>query len=288
MVSELICPLLSRRPASEPGLSLTLEIIVDYSSLAVTFAILIAASIKDLETREVSNTMWMVYAPLSLLLFIGRIVASPANFPIFLVSALATIVVSFLLFQFGVMGGADSKAFMCIGMALPVAPGILTALWQPPLFFYPFPIAVLVNSFLLSMGLAVIILARNLMRGVSSRGLFRGFEKESIIRKFMMLFTSYKTSFNMLESRVYLYPAEQVEVTESRPQRRFRFVANAEEDREKLVAGLQGYKDTGLFADGVWVTPGLPHLVFVTASLGVVLVLGDLLMMVFFRLVGFS
>jgi len=268
-------------------LSLTLDIIIDYASVAVTFAVLIAASISDMETREVSNRTWLVYGPVALGLFAAHIVASPVDLPIFLVSALATIVVSFLLFQFGVMGGADSKAFMCIGLALPVAPSIVTALWQPPLFFYPFPISILVNSFLLSMGLAVVILARNLFRGFSARGLFHGFEKESIVRKMMILFTSYKTSFSRLESEVYLYPAEQVEVSESVPRRRFRLVANAEEDRDKLVAGLQDYRETGLFSDGVWVTPGLPHLVFVTASLGVVLVLGDLMMMVFFRLVGF-
>src|SRR6266581_5450188 len=186
---------------------------VDYASVAVTFGVLIAASISDMETRAVSNRTWMVYGPVALGLFAARIVPSPVDLPIFLVSALATIVVSFLLFQFGVMGGADSKAFMCIGLALPVAPSIITALWQPPFFFYPFPIAILANSFLRSMALAVFILIRNVMRGVSARGLFRGFERESILRKFMILITSYKTSFNMLESRIYLFPVEQVEVT---------------------------------------------------------------------------
>jgi len=270
-------------------LTLTFAVIVDYCSIVLTFLVLIAASISDLKTREVSNTTWMIYGPLALALFVARILATPADLPIFLVSSLATIVVSFLLFQFGVMGGADSKAFMCIGLALPVAPSIVTALWQPPFFFYPFPIAILVNSFLLSMAMAVVILFRNIFRGVSARGLFRGFERESIVRKLMILFSSYKTSFSKLESEVYLYPAEQVEVSESEPspRRRFRLVANAEEDRDKLVAGLSGYKESGLYRDGVWVTPGLPHLVFVTASLGVVLVLGDLMMMVFFRLVGF-
>ena len=269
-------------------MSSAVQVGIEWGSLALSFAALIAASISDLKTREVSNRVWLVYGPLALVLFIVRIVVSPVDSPIFLVSALATIVVAFLLFQFGVMGGADSKAFMCIGLALPVAPGILTALWQPSLYFYPFPIAVLVNSFLLSMALAAFILIRNVMRGVSARGLFRGFEKESVLRKFMILITSYKTSFNMLESRIYLFPAEQVEVTESEPVRHFRLVANAEEDREKLISGLEGYKAQGLFADGVWVTPGLPHLVFVTASLGVVLILGDLLMLAFFKLVGVS
>src|SRR5260370_5161634 len=93
-----------------------------------------------METREVSNRTWLVYGPVALGLFAARIVASPVDLPIFLVSALATIVVSFLLFQFGVVGGADSKAFICIWLPLPVAPRIITALLQPPFFFHPFPI----------------------------------------------------------------------------------------------------------------------------------------------------
>jgi archaeal preflagellin peptidase FlaK len=261
---------------------------IEWASLAVSFGVLIAASISDMKTREVSDRVWMIYGPIGLILFIARIIYSPVDAPIFLVSAIATIVVAFLLFQFGVMGGADTKALMCIGLALPVEPGVIASFWQPPFVFYPFPIAILVNSFLLSVALAVFIFARNLVRGVSANGLFRGFERESVIRKLVMLLTSYKTSFNALQSRVYLYPAEQVQVTESIPTRQFRLVSNAEEDRQKLISGLEGYKEQGLYSDGVWVTPGLPHLVFVTASLGVVLLLGDLLMMVFFRIVGYA
>ena len=104
----------------------------------------------------------------------------------------------------------------------------------------------------------------------------------------MILFTSYKTSFNILESRTYLYPAEQVELADSKPVRRLRLVSSAEEDREKLVSSLESYKSQGLFSDGIWVTPGLPHLVFITSSLLMVLLVGDLLMWVFFKMVGYS
>ena len=269
-------------------MSSTTLAIIDWASLGVSLAALIVASISDLKTREVSDKVWLAYGPVALVLFIARIIEVPIDAPIFAVSAIATVVVAFLLFQFGVMGGADSKALMCIGLALPVPPGGVSALWQPSLVLYPFPIAVLVNSFLLSIGMAAFILVKNLMQGASAKGLFRGFEKESILRKLMILFTSYKTSFNMLESRVYLFPAEQVEVSESKPIRHFRIVSNAEEDREKLISKLEEYKDTGLYSDGVWVTPGLPHLVFVTASLGIVLVIGDLLMWMFFKIVGGS
>src|SRR6266566_4881317 len=92
--------------------------------------------------------------PLSLDLAL-RIIFAPDALPILAISAGATILVAFLLFQFSVMGGADSKALMCLGLALPVSPSFLAPFWQPPFVFYPFPIAILVNSFLLSIGSAV-------------------------------------------------------------------------------------------------------------------------------------
>ena len=197
--------------------------------------------------------------------------------------------VAFLLFQFGAMGGADSKALMCVALALPVAPAFLSPLWQAPLVFYPFPIAILVNSFLLSISMMFILLGKNVLsRSSAGKGLFQGFEKESILRKALVLLTSYKTSFNVLQSSTHLYPAEQVAVVDSRPVRQLHLVSSVDEERDKLVAGLQGYKDQGLFSDGVWVTPGLPHLVFMTASLIVTVVVGDLLMWLFFRAVGVS
>src|SRR2546422_685004 len=262
---------------------------IDLAALIVSLGVLIAASLSDLKTREVSNRFWIIYAPVAAALFLARIVLIPEAAVIFLVSAIATIVVAFLLFQFGAMGGADSKALMCIALALPVAPAFLSPLWQGPLTFYPFPIAILVNSFLLSISMMFILLGKNILsRSSAKKSLFQGFERESILRKALVLLTSYKTSFNALQSSTHLYPAEQVAVVDSRPVRQLHLVSSVEEERDKLVAGLQGYKDQGLFSDGVWVTPGLPHLVFMTASLVITVVIGDLLMWLFFRAVGVS
>jgi preflagellin peptidase FlaK len=262
---------------------------IDLAALIVSLGVLIVASLSDLKTREVSNRFWIIYAPVAAVLFLARIVFAPDAAVILLVSAGATIVVAFLLFQFGAMGGADSKALMCIALAIPVAPTFLSPLWQAPLVFYPFPIAILVNSFLLSISMMFVLLGKNLIsRSPASKGLFQGFEKESILRKALVLLTSYKTSFNALQSSTYLYPAEQVAVVDSRPVRQLHLVSSVDEERDKLVAGLQGYKDQGLFSDGVWVTPGLPHLVFMTASLVITVVIGDLLMWLFFRAVGVS
>ncbi len=265
---------------------------IEVASLLVRVGALLAASISDFKAREVPNKVWIGYGPPALLLFIARIVLSPTPWDtalLLLVSSLATLVVAFLLFQFGAMGGADSKALMCLGLALPVPPSVFPAFWQPPITLYPFPIGVLANSFLLSIASGFFILGRNLLRGVvGGQGLFRGFERDSILRKLMILFTSYKTSFNVLESRTFLFPAEQVEVTGSTPVRHLRLVSSAEEDRQKLLSTLESYKSEGLFSDGVWVTPGLPHLVFLTSSLLMLLLGGDLLLWVFFKIVGYS
>jgi archaeal preflagellin peptidase FlaK len=262
--------------------------LLDLVALFLTVGVLIGASLSDLKTREISNTFWLVYGPAAALIFSLRIFFSPDTIPVLLVSCGATIVVAFLLFQFGVMGGADSKALMCLALALPVAPSFLTPFWQPPFVFYPFPIAILVNSFLLSIGSSVFLLGRNLFqRAAIGKRLFQGFERESILRKALVLLTSYKTSFSVLQSKPYLYPAEEVSVVDSKPVRQFHLVASAAEERDKLVTGLENFKDQGLYSDGVWVTPGLPHLVFLTASLLVTLVFGDLMMWIFFRAVGY-
>src|SRR5229473_2184728 len=149
--------------------------------------------------------------------------------------------------------------------------------------------ATIVVAFLLSISMMFILLGKNVLsRPSAGKGLFQGFEKESILRKALVLLTSYKTSFNVLQTSTHLYPAEQVSVVDSRPVRQLHLVSSVDEERDKLVAGLQGYKEQGLFSDGVWVTPGLPHLVFMTASLVVTVVIGDLLMWLFFRAVGVS
>src|SRR5207245_27031 len=84
---------------------------IDLAALIVSLGVLIVASLSDLKTREVSNRFWIIYAPVAGALFLARIVFVPDAAAILLVSAGATIVVAFLLFQFGAMGGADSKAF---------------------------------------------------------------------------------------------------------------------------------------------------------------------------------
>lgn len=260
---------------------------VQLTGIVVSLAVLAVASVSDLRTREVSNHYWLFYGPIALALFLAQILTSD-NWFIVGVSGGITIVIAFVMFQVGLVGGADSKALMCLGLAMPALPSFIAPYWQSPFAFYPFPIVVLVNSFLLSISAGLFIMAKNLFVRARSGGLFRGFEKESLLRKALVIFTSYKTSFSLLRTRPYLYPAEQVDLVDSKPVRHFRLVSTVEQERNEMVSELEPYTAQGLYSDGVWVTPGLPHLIFILGSLVVSLVLGDLLMWVFTRMVGYQ
>src|SRR6266567_3476757 len=233
---------------------------IDLAALIISLGVLIVASLSDLKTREISNRFWIIYAPIAAVLFVGRIVFSPDTAGILLASAAATIVVAFLLFQFGAMGGADSKALMCIALALPVAPAFLSPLWQAPLVFYPFPIAILVNSFLLSISMMFILLGKNVMsRPSAGKGLFQGFEKESILRKALVLLTSYKTSFSVqslmklglteYEARIY------VVLTKMGPRNASEISFLGKVPRPKTYGAIRGLESKGLLR----IVPGKPE-----------------------------
>ena len=260
---------------------------VQLTGIMISLAVLSVASVSDLRTREVSNRHWLFYGPIALALFLAQILTSD-NWFIVGISGGITVVIAFIMFQVGLVGGADSKALMCLGLAMPALPSFIKPYWQSPFAFYPFPIVVLVNSFLLSISAGLFIMGKNLFVRARSGGLFRGFEKESLLRKALVFFTSYKTSFSLLRTRPYLYPAEKIDLIDSKPVRHFRLVSSVEQERSEMVSELEAYTAQGLYSDGVWVTPGLPHLIFILGSLVVSIVLGDMLMWVFTRMVGYQ
>src|SRR5437879_8974917 len=120
-------------------MNLTAPLSLDLAALLLTVGVFIAGSLSDLKTREISNKFWLVYGPAASSVFALRIIFAPDALPILAVSAGATIVVAFLLFQFSVMGGADSKALMCLGLALLVFLSFFGLLWEPAFFFFFFP-----------------------------------------------------------------------------------------------------------------------------------------------------
>ena len=106
---------------------MTFEVIFIAARIAITVGFLVYASWSDFKTREVSNRVWAVYAPIAIALMLAELlIYDPSKLALFGVSAGLTVGLAFLLFYSGGFGGADSKALMCIAFALPFAPEAYT------------------------------------------------------------------------------------------------------------------------------------------------------------------
>ncbi len=86
--------------------------------------------------------------------------------------------------------------------------------------------------------------------------------------------SGYKIGLSKLEHG-HMYPLEDVEVTEDGTKKRKLLVFPKDEEREDIVARIKKNIKEQSLDENVWVTPGLPLLIFVTLGLIVALTYGD-------------
>ncbi len=256
------------------------------SQVAVTLAILLYSSWSDYKTREVSNWVWAVYAPIAIALSVSDLLLfDQSKIILFGVSVGFTVGLAFLLFYTGAFGGADSKALMCIAFSLPFAP---VALFTPvianslsPVAQVIYPMTIFSNGVLFAAASCLYMVLRNYVwHKRNGKEMFTGtLAHESIGKKILILITGYKMSIAKLKEKWHIFPMEDVEVEgESEPKRKL-VVIPSEEGRDGIVDRLSNAVQAGKIDTYVWATPGLPMLIFITAGLIVALLCGDLLWM---------
>jgi preflagellin peptidase FlaK len=252
------------------------------AKVTLSLAFLLYASWSDYKTREVSNRVWAFYAPLALFLSLSELLFNdPAKLPFFGLSFGITAIFAIILFYTGAFGGADSKALMCIALALPFFP---ETLFKPiftagisPLAQYFFPLMIFSNAVLFAAASGIYMLLRNLIwRITTGKKIFEGtLETESIGKKILVLITGYKVSVAKLKEKWHVYPMEDVEEGEDALKRKL-VVVPKDEGRDEIVKRLSKAVDAGKIDDFVWATPGLPMLIFVTIGFIVALLFGDI------------
>jgi len=257
--------------------------IFDLARTITALLFLFYASWSDYKTREVSNRVWLFFAPPALALTLAELLLYDSSHLLYygicfgLTAAFAVI-----LFYAGGFGGADAKALMCLGLALPFYP---TKMFMPllgeisPISRTFFPITVFSNSALFAASTAVIMFLYNAFwRLKTHRELFEGEQKkESIGKKILVMITGYKVSINKLKEKWHIYPLEDIEDRNEKESRRKLVILPKDEGRNDIVERLDKAAASGKIQDKVWATPGLPMLIFVTAGLVVALVFGDII-----------
>ena len=246
----------------------------EYLSTFITLLFLGVGALFDLKSREVPDKVWLLFGPIGLALTVFRTYIERSLFPLTAVSIGASILIAFGLVFFGLAGGADAKAMICLGLTLPLPPTIATTILG---FVHPFyPIVILLTGYVCSFSVAIWILGRNALsiaRGESS--MFRGLENESMWKKALALFTGSPTSIARLKSTYYLYPMEEIVEDNKGTHRSLQLYSKVDVNRDQAVSEfLQSLRKVGS-PEIVWVTPGLPLLVFIFFSVIITLVLGD-------------
>jgi len=261
----------------------------------ISLLFLIYASWSDYKTREVSNSVWILYAPPAFALTFAELLLYEEEFTQMMffygLSFGLTAAFAIILFYTGGFGGADAKALMCLALALPFYPEPL--LPKPllggisPISHVFFPFTVFSNSVLLAAATAAYLFLHNIIwHKKTGRKIFEeNLDKESFEKKILTMVTGYKVPLSKVKQKWHLYPLEDVE-EENGGFRRKLVLIPKDEERNAIVERLAKAAETGKIQDMVWATPGLPMLIFITAGLIIALFFGDIIWICISSLLG--
>ncbi len=247
------------------------------AKLIVSYAFLGYASISDWRKREVPDKVWLglggigaaltaydIYSfaqPIGITKGIISFLIIPS-----LISILLTCVIAYAIFQSGLFGGADAKAFMAVSLVMPLLPFNLTT----PLPLLPvsaitnplFPLSVFNNSVLLSALMALYILSRNIYwKLVQHKPLFQDLPDLPLRMRILAVLTGYKVPSSSTD-KLQFYRV----LTQSfNGHLQLRLRSDEEKASPELVSSVKE----------IWITPLLPMMIFILLGFTFALIFGD-------------
>jgi len=231
---------------------------------SVVTVFLLYACVLDLKERRVPNKVWKLMILLAFPFVVAEFVLNPDLYRIaFAILQFALVFgLAFGLYYLGAYGGADAKALITLSILFPSYPVLEFGSFSFPLLnsgFGIFAFSTLSNSVISAPGLVVILFFRNLLKE-GLRGL-----KGNVFYYFI----GYRANVSNLPRFHNL-----LEYFDSKG-KLVRLRRGIEPDEEILYRLRKAY-DKGR-VEKIWVTPGLPFLVFITAGYLISMFLGNLL-----------
>ncbi len=258
-----------------PGFAeITAVQLAEFASVLLTFLFFAAGSIYDIRKREVPDRVWLIYGLFGFGLTSYHLYVAPSGLALTVVSILLSAGIAFAMNYFGLFGGADAKAIICLSLTIPLFPENTAPILGRVFPF--FPLVVIVTGFVLAAFVSLWLGLKNLATYFfSGSPIFDGLSAEPAWKKALAALTGYKTSLNNLQSTFYLYPMEEVTEDSNGARRRFKLFESAAADREELIRKVMAsYSKVGN-PELVWVTPGLPMILFFLAALILAIFLAD-------------
>lgn len=213
--------------------------------IVITITMLGLASVIDLKKREINDKFWIGFSAVAVLLLF----ASPNFWPNLKTMGLSLIVIpiALVLWRFGIFGGAD--AFCLIVLA-----GIAPMSGMTPSLISPF--TTLENASILTVIPLFVNLGRNVVSITRGNDIFSGID-ESHLKKILAMFVGYKTK---------------------NPKHSFCIEQMIDGKRHLDFSPKHAEKTSFCYETDVWVTPGLPYVLYITGGFIIQIMYGDLIL----------
>jgi len=217
---------------------------VAVARVIAAFTMLGLACFFDVKKREINDILWIGFSVLSAIL----IFVSPDVWSSLRIVGVSLIIapIALVLWRFGVFGGADA---FCLMVLASLAPMFTLNSSQIT------PFSTLTNAAILSVTPLFVNLSRNVISILRKEDIFEGID-ETKTKKIIAVFIGYKA-----KNPQYSFSLERIV-----------------DGKKRLDFSLKHAEQT-LFCDdhGVWVTPGIPYVLYITAGFVIQVLYGDIL-----------
>jgi len=242
--------------------------IVDILKILICLPFLLYSCYSDVKTRRVSNDLWpKMLGAASILILYDLYQFGIWYLGMTVLSAVIIFIFVYFLFQLNLFGGADAKILIVIAIIMPVYPVLSIFDLQLPLWGHPpipiFAYTVFSNSVILTiivpLGMAMYNLLHTPIR--------------EILEKPFYIFIGYKSQISNLKGHIKLMEEFNIKGNSVTVSFR-RSGVKIDDDVKRDLIKAQKKK---LIGDTVWVTPGIPFMIPITAGFITAIIFGDII-----------
>ncbi len=241
----------------------------DILRVLLSVALLIYVSYKDIKTREVNDIIWLVFGALGVIINLFEIFNGSLDIVTVGITLVITVGFAFLTGYLGLFGEADLLAFIVLGLLNPRLPSLgFNQLLFPSVIF---TLSVITNSILFGTLSIFVVLIYNIS-SLTRVNVFNDYKKINLLEKVVLLATGVNKKIGEIRGPPFEYPLEKIDEDQAvhvvlRPD-----FSNDEEANNTLR------KLNEIGRKRVWISYGLPFLLFLGVGYFATLFLGDILL----------
>ncbi|WP_440952475.1 A24 family peptidase C-terminal domain-containing protein [Methanococcoides sp. FTZ1] len=242
---------------------------IELLKVLVCMPFLAYACYSDIKSRRVTNRLWpkMLGAGAIFILYDAYRFGIP-YLKWTVISFILIFTFVYILFYLNAFGGADAKVLMVISLILPIYPAMELLGRQLPIFGVPalnlFTFSVFGNSVILTIIVPIGLFIYNLTQP----------SLKETLKKPHYMFIGYRCPVSKLD-KPHIRLMETFEEDDNSVRNRFSTAGTKLDD--EVVSRMQEYAEKGLIDERVWVTPGLPFMIPITAGFIAAVIYGDLI-----------